>query len=181
MSVSRSIRHEDQIYFLTPTVVQWADVFTRKRNQDIVLESLAYCIENKGLCLYAWVIMSNHIHLIARSENNDLSGTIRDLKKHTAKQLHASVTQATESRSGWMAWLFKKAAEDSNEHKEYALWQRGSNAELLESNKFLDQKRDYIHNNPVRAWFVNEPHEYRLSSAIDYAGGKGLLKIKLLE
>ena len=88
MSVRRSIRHEDQIYFLTMTTVQWVDLFTRKRNQDILLDSLAFCIEKKGLCIYSWAPnafgVSNHIHLIARSEKSDLSGAIRDMKKHTA-------------------------------------------------------------------------------------------------
>lgn len=102
MSVLRSIRHEDQIYFLTMTIVQWADVFSRKRNQDIILDSLAFCSEKKGLCIYSWVIMSNHIHMIARSEINDLSGTIRDMKRHTSKELFESVQQNTESRKGWM-------------------------------------------------------------------------------
>jgi len=181
MSLRRAIRHEDQIYFLTMTIVQWADVFSRKRNQDIMLDSLAFCSEKKGLCIYSWVIMSNHIHMISRSEINDLSGTIRDMKRHTSKELFESVQQNTESRKGWMTWLFTQAAKNSNEHKDFQVWQKGNNAELLETNLFYDQKLNYIHQNPVRAGLVNEPHEYRLSSAIDYAGGKGLLKIKFLE
>jgi putative transposase len=51
---------------------------------------------------------------------------------------------------------------------------------LLISNKFKQQKLDYIHNNPVAAGLVDEPEFYKYSSASDYAGQKGLLKIKLL-
>jgi putative transposase len=181
MSLRRSIRHEDEIYFLTLTVVQWIDLFSRKRNQDIIIESLAYCIETKGLCIYSWVIMSNHIHLIVRSENKNLSGTIRDMKKHTSKKLYESIQQFTESRQGWMLWLFKNSARQSNEHKNFQIWQSGNHAELLESKNFYEQKLNYIHQNPVRAGIVNESQEYRLSSAIDYCGGRGLLKIKILE
>ena len=159
MSLRRSIRHEDQIYFLTMTIVQWADVFSRKRNQDIILNSLDYCSEKKGLCIYSWVIMSNHIHLIARAEKNDLSGAIRDLKKHTAAELFKSVQQNTESRKGWRNWLFTQAAKKSNEHKDFQIWQKGNHAELLETNLFYDQKLNYVHLNPVRAGLVNEPNE----------------------
>lgn len=86
MGESFQISDQFQPYFLTFTVVGWADVFTRKEYRDLVLESLKYCRENKGLLLYAYVIMTNHIHCIMQSETGTLSKIIRDFKRHTASK-----------------------------------------------------------------------------------------------
>ena len=51
----------------------------------------------------------------------------------------------------------------------------------LSGNKITDQKLDYLHNNPVEEGFVNEAYEYKYSSAIDYAGGKRLVYVELIE
>jgi REP element-mobilizing transposase RayT len=61
-----TIHDQNNVYFLTWTTVDWIDIFTRQCYRDIVIESLKYCIQNKGLALHAYVIISNHIHLIAR-------------------------------------------------------------------------------------------------------------------
>lgn len=78
------IRDQGAVHFVTFTVHQWADVFTRSSYVDILLESLKHCQENKGLEIYAWVVMSNHCHLIISAKNEDLSDIIRDFKKFTS-------------------------------------------------------------------------------------------------
>ena len=60
------IQDQNAIYFLTFTVIDWIDVFTRKDYKFIISDSLNYCVENKGLCCFAWVLMSNHMHLVAQ-------------------------------------------------------------------------------------------------------------------
>ena len=79
------IRNQTLPHFITATVVDWIDIFTRQTYRDSVIESLDYCIKNKGMILYGYVIMSNHIHLIIQSEDGKLSDLIRDFKKFTAK------------------------------------------------------------------------------------------------
>ena len=64
MALAYSIRNQQGVYFVTFTVHQWVDVFTRQCYTDILLESIQYCQANKGLYVYGWVIMSNHCHLI---------------------------------------------------------------------------------------------------------------------
>ncbi len=81
------IRNQDRPHFITCTVINWIDVFTRKTYCDIVIDSLAYCIKEKGLILYGYVIMSNHIHLIVQSSKGKLSELIRDFKKFTSTPL----------------------------------------------------------------------------------------------
>ena len=86
-SGGHNIRNQAEAHFITFAVVEWVDVFTRKEYRDIVIESLQYCQANKGMVIYAWCIMSNHVHLISSATNNDLSDILRDLKKFTSKQI----------------------------------------------------------------------------------------------
>ncbi len=87
MSTGYKIDEKDGIYFLTFQIVEWIDIFTRKIYRDLIIESLDYCIQSKGLVIYAFVIMLNHIHLLVESKTEDLSGTIRDFKKYTSKKI----------------------------------------------------------------------------------------------
>ncbi len=74
-------------YFVTFTVHQWVDVFTRNDYKDILIDSLKHCQKEKGLLIYEWVIMTNHIHLILSSEGDPLSDIIRDFKKYTSRKI----------------------------------------------------------------------------------------------
>jgi len=119
------IRDEYGVYYLTFTVVEWIDVFSRKIYIDIVLDSLKFCIEKKQLKLFAWCIMTNHIHLIVQSSKGDLSGTLRDFKKFTSSRIiNAIVENKEESRRNWMLWIFKKAGEKNSRNKDYQFWQQ---------------------------------------------------------
>ena len=110
MSKPYSINNPSGIYFLTFAVVEWVDVFTRKRYADIVIESLKYCQKEKGLLLYSWCLMSNHIHLIAGAkEGSNLSDILRDFKKYTSGEILRSIKEEPESRRNWMLWIFSQA------------------------------------------------------------------------
>ncbi len=86
-------------YFLTLTVVGWIDVFSRKNHRDAVIDSLKYCQENKGLIIFAYVIMTNHVHLIVNTnEPFLLKDVIRDLKKFTAKKIIEQILHEPEKR-----------------------------------------------------------------------------------
>ena len=90
MSTGYKLSEENGCYYLTLQVVGWVDIFTRKVYRDIVIDSLKYCQQNKGLSLFAYVIMSNHIHLLAQSEYGKLSDIIRDFKSFTSKRFSRS-------------------------------------------------------------------------------------------
>ena len=85
--MSSKYKHGDSAlpHFITFTIVDWIDIFTRDIYKDIFVSSLQYCIEKKGLHLHAWVIMSNHAHLIVSSVNK-ISGFVRDIKKSLVKK-----------------------------------------------------------------------------------------------
>jgi REP element-mobilizing transposase RayT len=80
---SYRIGDQNALHYLTFATVNWIDVFTGKKYRDVLIDSLAYCRKEKGLELYGYVIMSNHVHLIARAkEGFELSNILRDFKKH---------------------------------------------------------------------------------------------------
>lgn len=93
------------VYFLTLTVVDWVDIFTRPVYKHILIDSIKYCQTAKGLEIYAWCIMSNHVHMIAGVKEDgeySLSDILRDLKKFTNKKILKEIETGTESRKKWM-------------------------------------------------------------------------------
>ncbi|TCN59940.1 transposase [Flavobacterium circumlabens] len=172
------IRDQNLPHFITSTVVDWIDVFTRQTYRDIVIESFDYCIKNKRMILYGYVIMSNHIHLIVQSEDGKLSDLIRDFKKYIAKNILEKIQNSNESRRDWMLERFKLAAQSHQRNKEYQFWQYGNHAEEIYSNTFMWSKLDYIHLNPVRAGLVTKASDYIYSSASNYVNDRGLLAIE---
>nr|WP_313781171.1 transposase [Allomuricauda sp.] len=133
------------------------------------------------MVLFGYVIMSNHIHAIIQSEKEDLSGLTRDFKKHTAKQILASIKNNPESRREWMLELFSKAADNHSRNKTYQFWKYGNHPEEIYSEKFLWSKLDYIHLNPVRAGLVSKASEYLYSSASNYVHDQGVLSVNKLD
>ncbi|OKL42106.1 REP-associated tyrosine transposase [Pontibacter flavimaris] len=181
MSRSYKISDQSQLHFISFAIINWIDVFTRPAYKDIVVDSLNYCIRKKGLEVYAWCIMSNHVHLIIGSRSANQSHIIRDLKKHTSKTIvKAIVDNPQESRKDWMLWMFERAGKRNANNQDFQFWQQHNQPIELNSNFLIEQKLNYIHNNPVEAGFVWEPQYYPYSSATDYAGGKGMVEIILL-
>ena len=153
-------------YFITLTVVGWIDVFTRKLYNQILISNLKYCQKNKGIEIFAYVIMSNHIHLIVRRDEGLLSDWLRDFKSYTAKKLIYEIeNNPNEKRRDWLLYLFKYYAKFKSQNEIYTFWQKTSYPIELTNNFLFNQKRDYIHNNPVRAGIVMNPSDYIWSSA----------------
>ena len=175
------IRDQEKIYFITCTIVDWIDIFSRKIYRDIIIDSFRYCIEHKGMLLYGYVIMSNHLHIILQSTDGKLSDLIRDFKKFTAKNILDAIHQNPESRLEWMLERFAKATETHTRNKNYQIWQYGNHAEEVYTLHFLWDKLNYIHLNPVRAGIVEKAHHYLYSSASNYVFGKGLIDVELAE
>ena len=126
LSTKYKIRDQTKLHFITFAVVEWVNVFTRRIYKNVLIDSLTYCQENKGLLLYAWCIMSNHVHLIISSkEGIKQEDIIRDFKKHTSKQLLKLIEEnKQESRKNWMLWIFKKAGERNSNNKNYQFWRQ---------------------------------------------------------
>ncbi len=171
------------VHFETCTITDWIDIFTRPVFADIVLDSLRYCQSNKGLQIYAWVLMTNHIHLIVSSDKTPLNDILRDLKKFTAKNIYEELlnNKYSESRRDWMLRTFQARGMGNAENSAFQIWQPGFHPVELKNRDIAEQRLNYLHDNPVRAGFVRQAWDYRYSSAIDYMVDRpGLLPIVIL-
>ncbi|WP_245558448.1 transposase [Fulvivirga imtechensis] len=120
MSSGYKIRNQSGIHFLSFAVVEWVDVFTRRAYCEIIVDRLNHCIQKKGLVVYAWVIMSNHLHLIVSAKDDNLSDVLRDFKKFTAREIIKSINNDNiGSRKNWMLWLFRSAGAKNKRNKDY--------------------------------------------------------------
>jgi REP element-mobilizing transposase RayT len=162
--------------------VGWIDIFSRQSYRDIVVDSFKFCQREKGLNVLAWLIMSNHVHCILSSKTGKLSGTIRDLKGFTSKEILALVESGSESRKSWMLHQFSYFSNTHSRNESYQLWTHENHAEELSPHnpEMAFVKLNYIHQNPVRAGIVLQPEHYLYSSALDYCGQKGLIDIDFI-
>jgi putative transposase len=176
------IRNKAGIHFVSFAVVEWVDVFTRKQYCDIVLESLRYCQQQKDLILYAWCLMSNHIHLVVSAKSLNTSDILRDFKKYTSsKIIEAIESNPDESRKEWILQIFRNKAASNSRNMNYHFWRQDNQPKEMYSSGFTTQKINYIHNNPVEAGIVEKPEHSLYSSAKDYYSAKpGLLPVILL-
>lgn len=164
--------YENLTHFITLTVIEWIDIFTKSEYYEAIVKSLAYCRENKGLLLYEYVIMTNHLHIIARAkEGHKLSQIISDIKKHTTREIFKLLQ--TDNRHYILNLL--KHSFDKKEGYETQVWQRENYPEVILSGKFLQEKITYLYNNPVKRGFVAKPEEWQYSSARNRILGDNLI------
>ena len=182
MPTGYQIDNQDGLYFLTLQVVEWIDIFTRKIYVDVVLTSLGYCRKEKGLRIWVYVVMSNHLHLIVSAENKNLSDVLRDFKRFTATTILKMVQEnKRESRRTWMLKQFEFAANKHKRNSKFQFWRHDNHAVELESHKFIIQKMAYIHENPVKTGFVERAEDWMYSSQRNYSGKYALLEINEME
>jgi len=101
------------------------------------------------LTIFAYVIMSNHIHMLTQSKSANISNIIRDFKSFTSKVFLEYIESINESRKEWMFGCFKNSAKGHERNSKYQFWSYENHAEQIYSDKFVKQKLEYIHMNPV--------------------------------
>ena len=183
MAFKYAVKNNKDIYFITTSIVNWIDLFTRNEYSEIIVDSLNYCSSYKGLNIHAWCLMPGHLYLIAsvKQELYQLPDIMRDFKKFTSKRIAETVQLINESRKEWLLDKFEFAGRYNSKIKDFKVWQDGYHPVACFSENFLRQKLDYLHNNPVKAGFVWEPQQYALSSAVDYyEQRKGRVDVVLL-
>jgi putative transposase len=159
---------ETTLYYSTCTIVNWLPIFQSEMYFQTVIDSLNFCRLNKGLYLLAYVIMPTHLHLVtANSEQTTLSEIMRDFRQFTAKQIRKLLEM--EGRTIFLN-LFAKAAENLTK-QEYKIWADDFHPVALKSDRWVRQKVDYIHYNPVRKGFVELPEHWKYSSARNWILG----------
>jgi REP element-mobilizing transposase RayT len=172
------------LYFVSFAVINWMDVFTRNEYKDIFLDTIRYKMDEGKISIFAWCIMTNHVHLIFSVPNpNKPEAVLGDIKRYSARKLIEAIqSNPKESRKEWMIQQFKAAGRNTSNTSQHQFWRHDNHPIELWSDAVIREKVNYIHLNPVEAGMVAYAKDYTYSSAIDYAGEKGLLKnIELLD
>ncbi|EGV16547.1 REP-associated tyrosine transposase [Thiocapsa marina] len=162
----------DQPHFMTSTVVEWLPIFTRPETAQLVFDSWAYLQAHEGLRIYGFVVLENHLHIVAQAPN--LPDVWRRFKSYSARTLIDLLEEQGARRLlDRMGFTFKARRGD----RAYQLWQEGSHPQCIEGETMLRQKLEYIHNNPVKRGFVDDPEHWCWSSARSYAGRAGVVDV----
>jgi putative transposase len=182
MSRKYKFRDNDKLYFVTFAVINWIDLFIRNEYKNILLKSFEYCINNKGLEVYAYCIMTSHVHVIIGSNKEPMENIMRDLKRHTSETLKEAIEKhPTESRKQWMLQQMIEAGTANSNNSSFQLWQQHNKPMELRTEEQLYDTLKYIHRNPVIAGFVEKEEDWLYSSARNYYGLHPLIDVTLLE
>ncbi|MBO6524825.1 MAG: transposase [Balneolaceae bacterium] len=163
-------------YFITSSVINGIPLFSDPELADIILQSLQFIQEQKGAILYGYVIMENHIHAVL--ESDDISRVIQSFKSYTAKK----IIQSLEERERLL--LLKRLRFNKKKHKiqsEYQVWQEGVHPKQIDSTKKMISCLEYIHYNPVKVGYIDDPVHWRYSSARKYQNLPGLIGITIFD
>jgi REP-associated tyrosine transposase len=161
------INESDAAHFVTSTIVEWLPVFTTAACCNGLVRSFEHCRAHKGLRIHAWVILDNHFHAIVSGP--ELGDTVRDLKRFTSRGLLDQV------RAEGREWLVNQLAYFRAAHRksatEHQVWQEGVHPQAIVSDEMMEQKLEYLHNNPVKRGLVASPEHWRYSSAHEWLAG----------
>jgi REP element-mobilizing transposase RayT len=168
---------DNHAYLCTCSVANWLPIFNAgPQYADVVLDSLKFCRQRKGLILHGYVLMIDHLHLIVR--HPDLPGLMRDFKSWTAKAITETLEQ---NKRHELLAVLKSAATQTAWHQDLKVWQDGYHPKAISSDAMMQQKLDYIHANPVRKGFVGAVEDWKWSSARNYfRGDHSVLEIDLV-
>ena len=158
-------------YFLTSTIVEWLPLFLDPAVVQIVLDSLRFLQNEKRLLAYSYVIMENHLHLIESSQ--DLSKEIGDFKSFTARK----IVDLYKKHQPQLLLKLSNAKKPFKNDRDYQVWQEGLHAQQILSEGMMRQKIEYIHYNPVRRGYIDEPEHWRYSSARNYTQKAGFIDV----
>ncbi|MCY2979627.1 MAG: transposase [Planctomycetota bacterium] len=159
-------------YFMTWTIVGWLPVFTRQESTKIIYDSWRFLQLEREFHLLGYVILENHVHLIATAPN--LASAVKCSKSFTALQ----IVELLKKRNARQLLRGLAALKLPNKKEsEHQVWQEGSHPKMIETDEMLWQKLEYIHNNPVERGYVDDPLHWRYSSARNYAGQPGLIEV----
>jgi putative transposase len=159
-------------HFLTCTVVGWLPVFTRPEAVEVVLDSWRFLQAHGRLTLFGYVILENHLHMIAAA--HDLGKEIKDFKSFTARRL---IDLLEARRATTILDQLRRHKAGYKLESRYQLWQEGSHPQLIHGEEMMLQKLEYMHYNPVKRGYVDDPTHWRYSSARNYARMPGLIDV----
>ncbi|WP_235820585.1 REP-associated tyrosine transposase [Canicola haemoglobinophilus] len=163
------MKNPDGAYFVSFATVYWIDVFIREIYFEAIIQSLEFCRKEKGMILYSYCIMPSHVHLLFQTKNQNPTELLQSFKQVTAKTILKLIKDnPQESRKEWLLWMFERAGKKQANIQKYQFWQHHNQPIEIYSQKFFEEKLNYIHQNPVTSGFVSESWEWKYSSARNY-------------
>ena len=162
------ITNDASVFFITSTVVDWLPIFISENTCTIITDRLSHCHHHKDLRINAFVIMPTHLHAIVFDHNHNpenLKKTLDAFRKHTGRALADYCSQHMPEAFGES---MKKAARHDRNRQ---FWQDTYHPIAIDSQKFWQQKFNYLHANPMRKGLVQYPDHWRYSSAAYYEEG----------
>ena len=160
--------NENKIHFLTFTTIEWIDIFTKPPYFQLLLNSMEYCRNNLGLMVYGYVFMTNHIHVIWQAKiGYQLSQIVLSYKRFTTEKIEALIKEDNRKHIAGLIGtsFFKKPG------NRFQVWRDYNYPEVIETDIFLQEKLNYIHNNPAKKRYVEKPENWLYSSAKFYVSG----------
>ena len=158
-------------HFLTAATVEWVTVFGMPGIADIVIQGLRFAREQRGMKIFAYAIMENHMHLVAQA--NNLPEIFRRFKSHSARQAIDALKERNHPALARMRFAKKSHKRES----EYQFWQEDHRPRALGTPQEMRDAVNYVHMNPVKRGYVDLPEHWRYSSAREYAGEEGLVGV----
>jgi REP element-mobilizing transposase RayT len=173
MARSRYRIHEAEFpYFLTCTVVGWLPVFTRPEAVQIFFDCWVFLRQNREFRLCGYVILENHLHLIASAPN--LANAMKSFKMFTAGEIIALLER---HGAGMLLRQLRALKLRHRTRSEHQVWQEGNHPKQIGNEEMMRQKLEYMHNNPVKRGYVDEAVHWRYSSARNYPSLPGLVDV----
>ncbi len=166
------IFENEYAYFVTCTVVGWLAIFNRPEAVKIVMDSWQFLADNDRMAVYGYVILENHLHMISSADS--LAKELGDFKSFTARQI---IDHLTRNNARHLLDQLKSQKAVHKADRDYQLWQEGSHPQQIRDQAMMRQKLEYMHLNPVKRGYVDDPTHWRYSSARDYAGLEGLFRV----
>ncbi len=157
---------------MTSTIVAWLPVFANPQFAEVILNSWRFLQEQREIEILACVILENHLHWIAVGPQ--LGKRVGEFKSFTASSIIKMMKEQKYTTLLQELEYFKlRHKVDQN----FQLWQEGSHPKVIESEQMMWQKLEYIHDNPVKRGYVDDPLHWRYSSARNYAQQPGLIDV----
>jgi len=155
------IQAKEHADFITVTCLEWKHLLEEDGMKEIIISSLTFLVKQDRVSVYAFCLMSNHIHLIWQIlGDHKRSNVQRDFLKYTGQRILARLEEV---KSPLLTELCVNAKD-----RKYQVWERNALSVPLYSDRFFFQKLDYIHKNPVEAGLCRYPDDYYYSSAAFY-------------
>lgn len=179
-----SVTNQHACHYITFNTVDWVDIFVRPVYKYVIVDALNEFIAKRGLTIYGWCLMTNHLHLLLQAKDGiGLAMIERDFKRTTSTHILEAIEMEPELRRSWMMERFELSSQSLKKLEKYQVWQSCSNPEFVDFRQPLKLKEllNHIHDNPVRDRIVRMPEEYVFSSAVDYQGRRGLVNVKVID